>query len=551
MSVTAKLVPPAPEKPRVVLEMDWQTAELILRMYPPPTLFGAPERFPDWRPHQYEALCASLASTKRVVVHNAPTGFGKELIACMEALMSGRRAVILTSSKPLQTQYSDEWGMLDIRGQNNYPCLATHPGGEFFEEDSAPVMVDEGPCHFGKECSLKSGGCVYYDKLRAAPSESLSVWNYDLWLSINRFSPPHSVRKVPLLVLDEAHAATDRLLSAMAVDVAQWDIRHILKTRSKLPKAEDPVAWSQWAAKYRPTAANMADVAKATGDRVRASKLEAFKRALDGLAAMDVGWMGEERGDHFYFEPIEPARFAEQYLFAGAEKVVMVSATIVPDTPRRLGVAEEDIDYFEYPSSFPVANRPIYYLPTVRMRYGMDAEDTRAMVRQFDRIASSRIWGTRGVNHAVSYVRQQEFRELSEYAPFMLCPKSGEVDAGIAQLRATPPPVILNSPAITTGYNLAGDDARWGVMSKMPYPPTQGNIFKARTEADPRYPLAIAARDTMQATGRIVRGADDWGENFLLDKSFARLIYAERDLLAKWWLEALVRVDGVPQPIRR
>src|SRR5438445_13565630 len=148
-------------------------------LLPEPEYIGLPVKFSNWRIGQDQAVLRSIESQKRFVVLACPTGFGKSLVYIASALLSGQRVCVLTSTKGLQSQLVSDFedsGLVDIRGQNNYPCLyqndIDNAGGT-----SQSISCEEGPCHSGVKCELQRSGCTYFDALKVARNSQLVVSN--------------------------------------------------------------------------------------------------------------------------------------------------------------------------------------------------------------------------------------------------------------------------------------------------------------------------------------------------------------------------------------
>ena len=133
-----------------------------------------------WRQGQLDAITRAVNSPKRFVGQCMPTGWGKSVCLIAQALQSGKRTLILTSSKELQKQYTREFSylnILDVQGKSNYICRAQELGGEFY--DGTPAKrVNEAPCQFDEECGLKIAGCTYFDKVNQAKYKRLVQTNY-------------------------------------------------------------------------------------------------------------------------------------------------------------------------------------------------------------------------------------------------------------------------------------------------------------------------------------------------------------------------------------
>jgi len=288
-------------------------------------------------------------------------------------------------------------------------------------------------------------------------------------------------------------------------------------------------------------------------------------RKLERLSAMQLAdeWIITEtdRNDSagtmsgVRFDPLNPARYAESALFRGIEKVVLVSATVRPKTAAILGIVQGDMEFIEYPSTFPVSRRPIIHFPTIRMTYRNEQDDglMSEWLKTLDAWIGPRIaLGRKGIVHAVSYARMKFIVDNSEYAWCMMTHGTWDRERKVAEFRQANGPCVLVSPSIGTGYDFAHDAARWQVIAKLPFASTQDPVVRARQERDRDYGLYQAAQDLQQAAGRINRAESDWGETLILDQNVEWAIPKMRakGFLSRSWLEAFRSYDKAPPPIR-
>src|SRR5262249_4558951 len=161
-------------------------------LLPDPPYLGLPQKFTSWRPGQDKAVCDILDSPRRVVILNAPTGFGKTITYVGAAMLGLRRTAFLTATKGLQSQLLADFGpigMVDIRGQNNYLCRALQPSGIYYGQGIKPGdRCDAGPCHVGAPCSARRSGCDYFDAVKVAQNRRLVTSNYSYWVAQHRYS---------------------------------------------------------------------------------------------------------------------------------------------------------------------------------------------------------------------------------------------------------------------------------------------------------------------------------------------------------------------------
>ena len=96
-------------------------------------------------------------------------------------------------------------GLVDVRGQGNYPCKELIAGGRFWRSDvdQWKTNCDNGPCHSGYSCELRASGCHYFDAHKKALASRLVVTNYSYWMAVHKYRD--GLGPFDLLVLDEAH----------------------------------------------------------------------------------------------------------------------------------------------------------------------------------------------------------------------------------------------------------------------------------------------------------------------------------------------------------
>lgn len=521
-----------------------------------------PGSFGNWRSGQFEAIQNSKASKKRVVGQAAPTGVGKSLILMGEAVMSDGRSLILTSTKTLQDQYVETFQaqlqdrITDLRGQSNYLCVALQAGGEHY----APYIplgatVDEGPCHFGQGCSLLLGGCHYYDRLRKASQSQSVITNYDLALAIAKYS--EGIGLFNSVYCDEAHEIPEKLASIMAAELTADQCKSLLNT--ELFPSTNPLHWAAWAARHRGRLIREIETIKESGQalqpesRYKLKRLHQLSSTLGQMADAEEDWIVDIEPNKVRLEPLWPRKFAEPFLFNGARKIVLASATIRPKTFDLLGIT--DFEFFEYDSPFDIARRPVYYVPTVKMRFDMDLDEKRRMVRAVDQIIARRL-DRKILIPTTSFALQKYLIANSKFGRFMIANK-GSVDgrsdtaATIRRFKAAPAPAIFVSPSISTGVDFPYSECETVIIIKVPFPDISSSIYKARSADDRTYGPYIAVQTLVQMAGRGMRAEDDRCETIILDKSFGSLRSNYREFFPRWFLTAVRNSDTLPQPLEK
>jgi Rad3-related DNA helicase len=93
---------------------------------------------------------------------------------------------------------------------------------------------------------------------------------------------------------------------------------------------------------------------------------------------------------------------------------------------------------------------------------------------------------------------------------------------------------------LTEGLDVKGDLGRWQAILKMPFLNKSDVAVAAKLDIRPQWYNWQCIKDVEQATGRICRGPDDYGETYILDEAFARLFNNNKHLFSESFKSALV-----------
>lgn len=513
-----------------------------------PEDLGLPAKFSSWRPGQLEAALDALSSEKRVVGHGIPTGSGKSLDYVAQALISGYRTAILTSTKGLQDQLNTDFssiGLVDVRGRNNYICL-TGDGSMNCEDGH-----DCG-CQYSREKTASH--CPYRLAYEQACRAQLVVTNYSYWMAIHQYGD--GLGKFDMLVLDEGHDAPDEVCSAVACEISTREAYQMLDTSFPTPDTSFP-AWQSWAAMYVAKAQleleDLLEQAKYASAKSLLSEIKAYRalvRKLETLSSAIGPWAVEGSRHGYKFDPLWPSQYAESLLFRGTPRVLIVSATLMPKTLQLLGVERDDYEFREYPSTFQPAYSPVYYIKTAKIGEKSTEEDFEDWHKRIDEIIKPRI-NRKGIIHTVSYPRRDKIILASAYHEHMIGHDPRGTRDTVHYFKRTLPPAILVSPVMGTGWDFPDDECRFQIITKVPFPDRRPVVVRMREQDDPHYGPYLAIQALVQATGRGRRSATDWCENFIIDDNFRWLYNVYRDHFPAWWRRLYKKPSTVPPPMRR
>ena len=520
-------------------------------------------------------------------------GSGKSPAYLTAALAAGLRVAILTESKGLQDQVQKDFGcigLFDMRGLQNYTCRALSEGGELedmWAKKWGRPTCNVGPCTAGLRCDLKNSGCDYFDDYRRACAARIVSTNYAYWIAIHKYG--QGLGKFDWLIIDECHAAGDQLSAAMSVEFNHKDFKEL---ESKPPKATAPLQnWRMWGRvqlariqgklEFFQRGAKIGQTVGADGvvtlihdtDIPDASELKFWKN-LEGKCSMlsesTDDWVTEtdESNGNIRIAPVWVRKYAESHLFLNIPRVIMMSATVRPKIKDLLSIPNDNCVFTEYPSTFSVERRPIYWIPTVRLNYESPQEDLRTWAVRIDQILGRRL-DRKGIVHTVSYARQKYLLEHSRFRDYMYHNTPGNAQEVVKAFRAAAAPAVLVSPSVGTGFDFVGNQARFQIIGKVPFRDARGAILKSQVQEDPDYLNYLTAQDLIQTSGRVVRSPDDFAETFILDDSIewflkqysgypyntetGRFVLSgkprpERNFFPKYFLEAFQRIDSVIDP---
>lgn len=518
--------------------------------FPSPHALGLPAHYTDWRMHQADAILEGHVCPKRVHMAVAPTGAGKSAIAIAIANMQTGRTCILTATKALEYQYGGDFkGMVVIvTGMNAHPCKLVH--GE--------TDCSLGMCHFGVRCNYKDNGCGYYDQLRRARAARIVVTNYHFWCANNRLPNASAQDKIgafDLLVCDEAHSAPSITADQFTVEFThkRWVDDGLLEG---YPWGGGPDAVYKWLGDGQMACARATDRLKTglsaggAGGRVKqlAKWTDAAKRLAEARLLVyrhiqgkcKALIIGEKADGRVRVAPLWPYADGGRLLFANVPNVIMMSATVRPKTARLLGLGDDDFELLEYPHTFPVRNRQLLWLPTVRVNKDTPPMELRLWQMRIDQILRTRMhWN--GLIHSVSYGRAEGIVAKSQYAgdAYLFTHERGKVDEAVELMKMRLSPRGLVSPSVSTGFNFPGDECRFQIITKLPFPDMRDALTRARCDEDEELAPYHTMTELVQACGRPVRSNTDWAESFCIDDNLGWFAKRYKDMAPGWW------VDGV------
>lgn len=475
---------------------------------------------------------------KKFVLLELPTGTGKSAVgfaATKWASTWGNGGYILSTQKALTAQYMRDFeglGLLELRGRSSYQCRDFRTNCEV------------GATLRGKNVSV-CAQCPYKAAKDEFVSQKIGVTNFDYFLAETLYSG--QLPKRSMLVIDEGHILEQKLLGFTDFEISSW---HLQKYSLAIPTIPDGqiVAASEWLrCEVMPALDTFIntipeDDIERSEDRRRAENL--LRRIRGFLGGNQEDWAFWNESNTLVFRPLGAGRYAKNYLFARADMVVIMSATILDFKEFRntLGIDEDDCVCVAIPSEFPVENRRIFYRPLGSMNFRNKASTLPKIADALDKLLRARP-KVKGLIHTNSYDMNRLLTQAliaSGHKSRIITHGAGGAEGAIERHILTDAPTVLCSPAMTEGLDLRDDLSRFQVIVKVPYPPFKDPYVVARRHQDQNWYSWQTAMRLIQATGRSVRSEDDFAETYILDSSFGDFRRLNRHLLPPWWSAAVV-----------
>ena len=438
------------------------------------------------RPNQITALEWMEQQTAKYIILEAPVGSGKSLIGLTYSRWLSKKkgsSFILTPQRILQQQYEqtlDDKSIASLYGKSNYPCRKKNT-----------------TCDIGSIVAPKCTSCAYSSAKSRAVISPNAVFNYTLGLLLFCYTDVFEKRK--LMILDECHTVEEHLTEFNAVSVHEKRAEKFgIKWR---PQVTIKMAFSWMENTYLPAAEmylksqtdSIEMLIDKSGSQLTAAeikilreynKLEGHIDDLGEFLCADVEYVEQNfvlvhDASTMKFKRITGAHNFLQIMEPMAERFLFMSSTVLDHRGfcRDLGLPESDVAFLSIPSDFPVENRPVFYMPQMKMNATWvsdeNAPNRKKMAKQIKELLEMHK-DESGIIHTANFaIAKWLVKELEFSVPQQVLhhnPDSGDDrNAIINQYTTTPKPTVLISPSITEGLDLYDELGRFAIIVKVPF----------------------------------------------------------------------------------
>jgi len=512
----------------------------------------------------------TINNGKKFILVNAPTGSGKSYFAIMFSnwyrnyVNDEARIDIVTNSKLLQNQYKNSFDFIKVlKGQSNYHC-SQHSCN----------------CQQGKEMNSllkkKCGSCPYDIAKQIWVNSDMGLSNFHLLNSFFIYAQdPVLERNANLLIVDEAHDFESVFCDFLSIKLSgklfkkygmdQTEVEKFENLLDKIKTIEEFMDFLEM--KFLPTINGLHDKYEALLKHNKNRKLyyqyfsyiskqiEKFDTVLVKYSNDPNNWSldisrSKDRRIELLIEPIWGYDYLKEYIWRKYDHVLFMSGSILDQKMFCFinGLEPELSDYYELDSTFPVENRPIYYVKCGKMTYNSKKTTFEKQVPIIENILK-KYPDKNGIIHTTNYEiadwiknsidndrlvnHDSETRE--DIVTKFLNENNRNDDTEEKKVKTNS---VMISPSLMSGISLDEDLSRFQIIVKVPYPNIGSNKIKERQKADRKWYDWKTCVDIIQMTGRSVRSDTDWAHTFILDSSFSDIM-KRTTYLPRWFTNSI------------
>ena len=512
---------------------------------------------------------------------NLPVGVGKSHLAMMISDWYKRnvnkmaRVDIITNSKLLQDQYSDTYESInDLKGKENYEC------------ESYSCSCAQG-AEFNRLNKTSCEECPYSTAREGYINGGVSLTNFYLYILYAMYNQKlMESRNARVLIVDEAHDFDDVMSDFVSIKITETIIKkfkfsneyEMIKELKKVNSITSYVEYLKGLnVEILETCEQMEKgMIKAPRNVTQDKRDLKISKVLSGKNSdvklmnivsdmkqmqlkIDVflkeykenpnNWVLESnyneklKQKELSLEPIWSYDYLDKYVFAHYDMVILMSGTILDKNLfcNLNGLDASRAVYYSIGSPFPIANRPIFYMPIGKMSY-KSKEDTFKNYIPYIKKLLDKYKNKKGIIHTNSF-ELSNWIQKSIKDTRLIFHDSSNKDEMLRMHFESDEPTVIVSPSMGTGVSFDNDKARFQIIAKVPYPSLGSQKNKMRQNNNPDWYSWKTVCGLIQMTGRSVRSDVDYADTIIIDGGFGDVIKHSSHFLPDWVQEAIKRIN--------
>jgi Rad3-related DNA helicase len=448
-------------------------------------------------------------------------------------------AVALTITKALQDQYKSQFSDTEIlKGKSNYKCVVD----ESCTTEVAPCILSKSL----KNSCWKEDVCPYYRARNASLVARFSSLNYNMF-----FSLPAHVKRREYMICDEASELEDQFVKEYTCTLPLDMFKKYRLNVSAFPNTSDRDKAYKWLNTLSVLIRdNVADIISYLNDSKKKAELASkkqelvfFQRIGSKVKTLVDTWLQSEyiieRADKsITFTPLKVNKLTH-HLFDYADKVLLMSATIIDPANfcKQLGI--DKFKYIEAQSAFDPKNAPILVASKVKLNYSNLQANLPVIAKTIKTICDYH-GNDKGIIHTQTNQITNYLKDNLKNGR-VLYRELGVTNENILEMHTnSPEPTILASPSMGFGVDLKGDLAKFQIIVKAPYLPMGDKRIEMMMKLDSHWYLNAMLCSLIQACGRGVRSTSDKCITYILDLGIVEAVIKNKHKVPKYFLDRFV-----------
>lgn len=495
--------------------------------------------FAEARQYQLETISEikqAIGSGYKYIVLEAGTGTGKSAIAATLAQMFDS-SYILTITKQLQDQYLRDFADLGfklVKGRGNFQCRKYLEDGINQSCDLGRCAVEGYPCRYslqnhGSEDITPENTCEYYYQKFLGITSKTVIANYPyMFLELNYVD---DFSKRNLMICDEAQNIEGMIMNQLTLEFERNDLKEYLKfdlTEECIEQLNEGT-FTDWAnfvmkikGKYEKELAKIEDIEKIELLEKKIfmkNRINDCKRFLEHLHFDPRMWIFDysKQFGIAQFKPLKIDNYAKATFFKHADVCIFMSATILDYRlfAHWLGISPDEIYAIRRKSPFDIKRNPIKTFNEFNMSFTHLEKTAPRTISTIEEILK-RHKDEKGIIHTISSQCRDFLISSISTDRFIFHDTQNRAQV-IEEFKDSDKPLVLVSPSVNEGVDLPGDECRFQIIYKIPYPDLGDKQVSMRNAFDSKWYDYKTSLALVQTHGRGMRFEDDYCTTYFID----------------------------------
>jgi Rad3-related DNA helicase len=362
-------------------------------------------------------------------------------------------------------------------------------------------------------------------------------------------SLPDHVKRKTTIICDEASELEEELIKQFSAEIQYEKLEHYGINHTKLitDNKEKARIWIYKLIEKLDSAIESLSKAATTElnllSKVDRIKLQYLKNLHHSLTTIDSTWSGSDyvidvEAKRVQFTPLH-ANSLSKHIFDHAEKVVLMSATIIDHKHFAKSLGITDYAYIEAESDFDSSKSPIYVSSAHKLNYKTLKATLPKICDQIKDIIEHHK-DEKGIIHThtqeiTNYIQTK----LGYNSRFLFRDEFANNEQILKAHKQSKEPTILVSPSLAFGVDLKDELARFQIIVKLPFFPLSSKRVKYLFEQDKDWYENKMLNAVVQASGRATRSAKDYSVTYILDATFVNTIKRSKNKLPKHFIDRI------------